>query len=294
MTSEIQANNYLPSLSSLGIKISQICIEPSNIYQSSTLSRADFTSISRLTTNKNNSQPFFNSSNKLDPKINNVKNNNLNDTSLSFDSIRKGEVMKKGDKGKSVEELQMKLTILGFPVQATGNFGNTTELKVKQFQKVHGISQTGKLGPTTIKALDNAQKTEIKIGIGKPTVLGINIANAAKREASRRSTVGWCYAGVATALDRVKNLSATLYGRSAYMAAPILAKSSEFKEVKVKSKDLPNLTAGSIVVWGKTSLSPHGHISVALGNGKEASDHVSKQLTALRGHTNARVFVPIA
>ncbi|MCA9552485.1 MAG: single-stranded DNA-binding protein [Myxococcales bacterium] len=47
-----------------------------------------------------------------------------------------------------------------------------------------------------------------------------------------------------------------------------------------------------IVVWGKTAASPHGHISVALGDGREASDHIQSQITSLRGATNYRVFIP--
>jgi len=83
-----------------------------------------------------------------------------------------------------------------------------------------------------------------------------------------------------------------LHGASAYMAADQLARSAKFREVQVPSRELGKLPAGAIVVWGKTGRSPHGHISVALGDGREASDHIARQKTSLRGYTNARVFLP--
>jgi hypothetical protein len=83
-----------------------------------------------------------------------------------------------------------------------------------------------------------------------------------------------------------------LTGGSAYMAADQLARHSGFREVTVAADDLPSLPAGAVVVWGKTAKSPHGHISIADGKGNELSDHVERQRTQLRGHTNVRVFLP--
>ena len=101
-----------------------------------------------------------------------------------------------------------------------------------------------------------------------------------------------CYHYVKDAVTPV--FGSFLTGGSAYMAADQLAsRTSQFTEIKgLTSSQLPHLPAGAIVVWGKTTASPHGHISVALGNGKEASDHVSNQITSLRGASNFRVFMP--
>lgn len=237
-------------------------------------------SVSSILAKRKPSEPFKSS-----------KNVESNNTTPSFAEIRNGEVLKKGDRGDSVKELQRRLTLAGFTVENTGYFGSITEMKLKQFQKQHGIQQTGKLGPTTIKEIDKISSiNNAKVGIGKPTITATKLANSAKREANRRDTTGWCYAGVATAVSKI--YGDILYGKSAYMAAPILARNSKFKEVRVKASDLPKLSAGTIVVWGKTKASPHGHISVALGNGKEASDHVTNQLTSLRGYQNFRVFTP--
>jgi hypothetical protein len=83
-----------------------------------------------------------------------------------------------------------------------------------------------------------------------------------------------------------------LTGGSAYQAADQLARSDRFREVSVSPDQLRSLPPGAVVVWGRTDRSPHGHISVALGNGQEASDHIQTQMTSLRGAQNYRVFVP--
>ena len=76
------------------------------------------------------------------------------------------------------------------------------------------------------------------------------------------------------------------------MAADQLARHSGFKEVSVSGSALRKLPAGAIVVWGKTARSPHGHISIALGDGREASDHIDIQRLSLRGDSRPRVFLP--
>ena len=122
------------------------------------------------------------------------------------------------------------------------------------------------------------------------TAKGTTLANKAGQVARRLNTVGRCFAGAAEAINGV--FGATVWGASAYMAAGQLAANSKFTEKSISASQLGSLPAGAIVVWGKTSASPHGHISIALGNGQEASDHVSNQMTSLRGYTNSRVFMP--
>ena len=119
---------------------------------------------------------------------------------------------------------------------------------------------------------------------------GEKLAHAARQVAGRMGSTGWCYKGVADAVGQA--LGVQLTGGSAYMAADQLTASGKFKEVSVSPEQLKELPPGAVVVWGKTAESPHGHISVALGNGQEASDHVQSQMTSLRGHRNYRVFMP--
>jgi len=121
--------------------------------------------------------------------------------------------------------------------------------------------------------------------------LGSVLASEAKKVATKRDTVGWCFAGVADAVDNV--MTGFLHGKSAYLAADQLAKHPNFREIKVSADSLTRLPAGTIVVWNKTEANPHGHISISLGNGDEASDHIQKQINSLRGSKNFRVFFPV-
>lgn len=118
-------------------------------------------------------------------------------------------------------------------------------------------------------------------------IKGNRIADEAYWEANRRGTVGWCYNAVADAVERITG--PFLWGGHAYQAADQFASSSHFFEVWERS--LINLPAGAIVVWGK-GTSRSGHISVALGNGQEASDHIASQMVYHYGGAPARVFLP--
>ena len=117
--------------------------------------------------------------------------------------------------------------------------------------------------------------------------IGNRIADEAYYIATRRNTVGYCYNAAADAIEAV--VGRFLWGSSAYMAADQLAAHPRFFEVSVS--DLPSLPAGAVVVWGRGN-SAHGHISIALGDGREASDHVASQMTYHYGGGRARVFYP--
>lgn len=225
-----------------------------------------------------------------------------------FAHIRAGGVINKGDRNNQVQLLQERLTKLGYNVPATGYFGDMTETVVKRFQRDHRVQQTGQFGPTTLAALETAEQARsapAAAAASRPTAApvapkltvtptGRKLADTALREARSRGTTGWCYSAVAESIARATRGRVNLYGKSAYMAAPQLARSPMFDEISIRSRnDLTKLPAGSVVVWGK-GRSKHGHISVALGNGKEASDHITRQMTAHYGGGKPRVFVPIA
>ncbi len=66
-----------------------------------------------------------------------------------------GEVLKKGSRGAAVQELQKKLTSLGYDTKgADGVFGANTEQAVRQFQAAHSLVADGVVGPATRKALE--------------------------------------------------------------------------------------------------------------------------------------------
>ena len=106
---------------------------------------------------------------------------------------------------------------------------------------------------------------------------------AAERSARRRNTVGYCAAGVSDALN-----SLGISGRGhAYQKANQLANNPRFREVNgLSPSDLRNLPPGAVVVWGRSAAKPWGHVSVALGGGREASDHIQSQITGGRYGTD--------
>ena len=65
-----------------------------------------------------------------------------------------GETLKKGNRGPAVQELQRKLTSLGYNTKGTdGIFGANTDQAVRQFQKARDLKVDGIVGPATKKAL---------------------------------------------------------------------------------------------------------------------------------------------
>lgn len=132
---------------------------------------------------------------------------------------------------------------------------------------------------------ENSQQSEWSDGYN--SYKGNRIADEAYYEASRRGTVGWCYNAVADAVERVTG--PFLWGSHAYQAADQFASNNNFYEVF--DYNIRYLPAGAVVVWGK-GTSRSGHISVALGNGQEASDHITTQMTYHYGGAPSRVFYP--
>jgi peptidoglycan hydrolase-like protein with peptidoglycan-binding domain len=62
--------------------------------------------------------------------------------------------VKQGDSGQKVRNIQALLKVRGYvDVNIDGTFGPRLTEKVKHFQKVAGIVQTGNVGPRTMKAL---------------------------------------------------------------------------------------------------------------------------------------------
>lgn len=83
-----------------------------------------------------------------------------------------------------------------------------------------------------------------------------------------------------------------LTGVPAYVAANQLARNPRFEEVRVSRDQLDELPAGAVVVWNRNTKAnhPYGHISVALGDGREVSDRIRPQVTNYR--SQYRVFLP--
>lgn len=108
-----------------------------------------------------------------------------------------------------------------------------------------------------------------------------NIVSAAKESAREHNSVGWCYAGVAEALDHV---GVHLHGRHAYMAKEQLLQDKRFQVVSIN-----DLRPGDVLVHGRTGDHVSGHIAVYLGDGQEASDHIQHVITG-KGYGGTTVF----
>jgi hypothetical protein len=141
---------------------------------------------------------------------------------------------------------------------------------------------------TTAPKPTQASQTPAQARAGYDPALGSALARRGVSGAP--GTVGRCYEFVANAVDAV--IGRFLSGGHAYMAASQLAaRPSSFTEISASS--LSSLPAGAIVVWGK-GTSKSGHISIALGDGREVSDHVAPQMKRHYGGAGARVFLPKA
>lgn len=67
----------------------------------------------------------------------------------------------------------------------------------------------------------------------------------------------------------------------AYQKIAQLDKNKNFEDITSQYKtaeDLKNLPRGAVVVWDKSAEKEYGHVSVALGDGREISDHVQNQI----------------
>ncbi len=156
----------------------------------------------------------------------------------------------------------------------------TVKQQVENTSTIQGIQSLTSSANTVQASLDgyNAQAGQ-KIAQSALTVDG---------------TTGWCLKGVNDSLQRIygKRLSYN----SAYQAIPELQSGqgmgAYFREVSVSRDELSSLPAGAIVVWEPNAGNEHGHISIALGDGRESSDHITSQMTGR--DANFHVFIPIA
>jgi hypothetical protein len=121
------------------------------------------------------------------------------------------------------------------------------------------------------------------------TALGERIAKRAEADAAAYNTPGMCLQEVGKVL-REFGIPVNRHP-AAWQALPDLQKSNKVKEISVGKDQLDKLPAGAIVVWDKGAGLPYGHISIALGDGREASSKLRQQLHL---NTSYHVFIPAA
>ena len=121
----------------------------------------------------------------------------------------------------------------------------------------------------------------------KGTDFGKKLAAQAEKTARSINTPGLCLKGVN---DTMQAMGLPVQREaSAYMALDNFRNNKRFQEVNVSRDQLKSLPAGAVVIWDRGSGLPHGHISVALGDGREASSTIRNQLSL---KTNFHVFLP--
>ena len=110
---------------------------------------------------------------------------------------------------------------------------------------------------------------------------GEYLARLARVTGGAECTRGKCLKGVNDTLQKAYGFR--LSYPSAYMAKQSLDRMKDkFQNVTSQyrpASKLRSLPPGAIVVWNQKTGHPHGHISIALGNGQEASDHIQNQIT---------------
>lgn len=69
------------------------------------------------------------------------------------DEIELSEPLTKGAEGQPVKRVQEWLNLHGYGLAIDGDFGNVTEQKIKQFQQMHGLEESGIVDDSTFRAL---------------------------------------------------------------------------------------------------------------------------------------------
>lgn len=123
---------------------------------------------------------------------------------------------------------------------------------------------------------------------------GEMIADIAENMAKDMNSDGWCATGVKKALVKAGIMEKYIKG-DAYTVAGMLEGNDNFEEIyDVDKDDLADLPAGTVVVWGRSKDKKNGHVSISLGDGREASDKVRNQITDKNNKfSSCRVFIPV-
>ena len=81
-----------------------------------------------------------------------------------FSAVAFASVIRIGDQGSDVAEIQGQLASLGYDVAADGDFGPATAEAIKSFQSDRGLDADGLVGPSTYSALMGRSMPEVSRG----------------------------------------------------------------------------------------------------------------------------------
>jgi len=98
----------------------------------------------------------------------------LNPATVPAQAIPASDLLRHGDKGEAVRSLQAKLTNRGYDVgRNDGDFGDSTERGVRDFQRDNGLIADGVAGPATMRAL-NGSAAQAKVPPSAEQPSGLN------------------------------------------------------------------------------------------------------------------------
>lgn len=213
------------------------------------------------------------------------KNEDLaKDSSGLLDKLMKNYYASHDEKDRVKEDSGLAQTIKGLENKISSAQSNLTNKKLSGMSELESLRNAKALKQQQEAAASSSSGTT-NYPIGNTTYNGDlpsdeRFAQIAKNMATSMGSTGLCLRGVNRSVQQAYGFA--LNQNSAYQAIPVMQGKSDFEEVTSQYKsdnDLKNLPAGAIVIWENSSAHPHGHISVALGNGQEASDHVQNQIT---------------
>lgn len=167
------------------------------------------------------------------------------------------KIVKLGNTGELVYQLQSKLAQLKYNVKPDGSFGANTDKALKEFQNSKGLVADGIAGPNTFRALG------LEVGTKAQLAASFALRNA------RSKSVGLCARYVANALEaawyKVKRQpSAYLYNEKVM---------ADLGYSRMSNSTIPR--NGDIMVIDRTDKRKHGHIQIYC-DGKWVSDFVQR------------------
>lgn len=84
-------------------------------------------------------------------------------------AVLSGHILRRGQNGAEVKELQKRLLAAGHTVGVDGDFGPGTEKAVKAFQKANGLEEDGVVGVDTAAAIDRGAPAKTEAPVSETT-----------------------------------------------------------------------------------------------------------------------------
>lgn len=166
-------------------------------------------------------------------------------------------VLRRGDSGPAVEQLQATLKAAGFlPGAVDGDFGTGTERAVIAFQKSHGLTTDGIAGPATQSALAGGLKFDLAIGdsiaVGLNDVMGLKPHGTPPTTTLGGSTIARVGISPSDVLANIKNLIShdanALRGKVVALSGGVSNGPSQFKLVTSELQAIKNAGARAVLV----------------------------------------------